>query len=516
MGDLAEEGQGPLFTSPGNAPVVISASSTAMEPSSKPGQGLDGNHVDKEDHVKHPTSTLETLIHLLRGNIGSGMMAMGDAFRHAGLMVASILTLFLAVVCVHSQHILVNVSDEMQYRTGASFPPDFADAMEASFETGPDRLRKHAKMLRRMVNFFLCVTQLGFCCVYFVFVSTNVQQVLNVYFPPLDLHWLMLIILIPMMASAWIRNLKFIAPLSMVANIAMAAGLAITIYYASRDLPNVSSRRLGPESMLKLPLFLGTTIFAFEGIGLVLPLQNEMRYPKKFSSPFGVLNGGMTMVTLLLLTVGNLGYLQYGDGIKGSISLNLPEQDIMAQCVKVALSFAVMCSYALQFYVPIDILWPSVMKSYGPFKHKVLYEILFRTALVLLTFILAEAIPKLGLFISLVGAISSTALALIFPPLAEIACIMSRPQASENKVPMEMEVTADFDGKRGVELKNAYPSSYIKTKTSGHKYVALSKYRFWLVFAKDIFLILVGAFGFVSGTYSSIVEIIDAFEKGID
>ncbi|XP_046391729.1 proton-coupled amino acid transporter 4-like [Ischnura elegans] len=156
------------------------------------------------------------------------------------------------------------------------------------------------------------------------------------------------------------------------------------------------------------------------------------------------------------------------------------------------------------------------MKKYGPFKHKVLYEILFRTGFVLLTFILAEAIPKLGLFISLVGAISSTALVLMFPPLAEIACIMSRPQASEHKVPLEMEVVADLDGRGGTEIRNAYPSSYIKSDSGGHKYVALSRSHFWIVMLKDIFLILVGAFGFVSGTYASIVEIVHAFEEGTD
>lgn len=46
-------------------------------------------------------------MHLLRGNIGSGVFAMGDGFKNGGLFLAPVLTLFIGVVSVHSQHILV-------------------------------------------------------------------------------------------------------------------------------------------------------------------------------------------------------------------------------------------------------------------------------------------------------------------------------------------------------------------------------------------------------------------------
>ena len=51
---------------------------------------------------------LETLIHLLKGNIGSVLYAMGDAFRNAGLIAAPVIALLLAVICVYAQHMLVS------------------------------------------------------------------------------------------------------------------------------------------------------------------------------------------------------------------------------------------------------------------------------------------------------------------------------------------------------------------------------------------------------------------------
>lgn len=47
--------------------------------------------------------------------------------------------------------------------------------------------------------------------------------------------------------------------------------------------------------------------------------------------------------------------------------------------------FAIICTYTLQFYVPVAILWPSVQEKYGPFQSPALAEYLLRAALVFAT-----------------------------------------------------------------------------------------------------------------------------------
>lgn len=53
-----------------------------------------------------------------------------------------------------------------------------------------------------------------------------------------------------------------------------------------------------------------------------------MKKPGQFTKPFGVLNVGMTIVTSLVLVMGFLGYLKYGDEVEGSLTLNLPQDDV--------------------------------------------------------------------------------------------------------------------------------------------------------------------------------------------
>ena len=55
--------------------------------------------------------------------------------------------------------------------------PDFAETVEMCFNDGPGRVKNWAKASKITVNVFICITQMGFCCIYFVFISSSLQQV---------------------------------------------------------------------------------------------------------------------------------------------------------------------------------------------------------------------------------------------------------------------------------------------------------------------------------------------------
>lgn len=117
------------------------------------------------------------------------------------------------------------------------------------------------------------------------------------------------------------------APLSFIANIFMGTGMIVTIYYIVLDLPPVTDRPFigQPE---KIPIFFGSVIFALEGIGVVMSLENNMKTPQNFIGCPGVLNTGMFVVISLYSLIGFGGFWKYGSDTQGSITLNLPVEEV--------------------------------------------------------------------------------------------------------------------------------------------------------------------------------------------
>nr|CAD7428805.1 unnamed protein product [Timema monikensis] len=501
--------------------------------------------------LSHPTSDMDTLIHLLKGSLGSGILAMPLAFYNSGLLFGVLATFVIGFICTYCVHVLI---------------------AEAAFLAGPPAVQRLSGVASATINWFLGIDLLGCCCVYIVFVAKNLKQVVDFY---TDDHWDLRIYMVLMMpvliAINMVRNLKYLAPLSMIANLLIATGLAITFYYIFSDMPALETRP-NFSTWHQLPLFFGTAIFALEGIGVtrmeilwetlgrmkkksysvqvehfklvlyqpermlviafrinqngmfwpnlstdflfylpvlkwgtclllpaslevwdiclllpaglevgdichinqnisapqVMPLENNMKTPTHFVGCPGVLNIGMFVVVTLYTSVGFFGYLKYGDETKGSITLNLPTEEVLAQSVKVMIAVAIFFTYALQFYVPMEIIWKAVNHRFGA--HKLTAEYIIRVVLVIATVGIAAAIPNLGPFISLVGAVCLSTLGIMFPAIIELVTFWEDPGLG----------------------------------------------RFNWVLWKNLAIILFGVLGFVTGTYSSIDEIVREFGTNIE
>ncbi|KAF6200576.1 hypothetical protein GE061_005019 [Apolygus lucorum] len=365
--------------------------------------------------LTHPTTDSETLIHLLKGSLGTGLLAMPYAFAHAGLWFGLVATCIIGIVCTYCIHILVKCSHILCRRMKVP-SLGFADVAEVAFLAGPHGIRKFAAVSRAVINWFLIIDLLGCCCVYVVFVAKNLKPVFDNYLDDLDLRFYMLVLLPPLIGMNLIKNLKYLAPFSMIANLLIATGMVITLYYVFSTMSEAATVPAF-TSVSQLPIFFGTAIFALEGIGVVMPLENNMKTPTHFIGCPSVLNFGMGFVVTLYATVGFFGYYRYGNLTAESISINLPN-DPLAQSVKIMIAVAIFFTFALQFYVPMEIIWKSLKHRFT--SRPVMAENILRISLVVMCVLIAVAVPNLGPMISLVGAVCLSVLGLMFPSVIEL------------------------------------------------------------------------------------------------
>lgn len=413
--------------------------------------------------VAHPTSNSETLAHLLKGCLGTGILAMHEAFRNAGWLNGLISMALIGFVCTYCFQILVKsqyVLCKKHRRPILSYP----ESMKLALEQGPAALKWIAPSAVLITDGFLIIYQLGVCICYIVFVAKNLQQIIEAHITEMSIVTVMLIMFLPLLAINCLKNLKILAPFSTLANIVTFIGLGFVLFYVFQDLPSLSERPpVGPIE--SYPLYFGTVLFALEAVGVFIALEANMEKPKNFVSKFGVLNVGMTLVTILYGFVGFFGYLKYGEASKDAITLSLPEGELLPEITRGLFTFAIFISYALQCYVPISIIWENYFSDEIKKSSKSnTYLLGLRVLTTIFTFLVAAAVPHLGLFISLFGAFCLSILGLAFPAIMEI-CVL-------------------------------WPDKY-----------GTLKWHLW----KDLGLVLFAFIGLTSGTYASMKDIIATF-----
>ncbi|XP_031340490.1 proton-coupled amino acid transporter-like protein pathetic isoform X2 [Photinus pyralis] len=370
-------------------------------------------------NVEHPNSTVGALIHLLKSSLGTGILAMPVAFRNAGLLGGAIGTFCVGFLCTYCVHMLVSASHEICKR--ARLPSlGLAETCGAAFEYGPKPLRRFGTAVRIAVDIGLVITTFMVTGVYVVFMSNSLQQLMEHWVPgtAYNARLYMVMLMLPLMISSQVRELKHLVPYSFLANICMVTSFAISLYYLFMDIPDPSSRPLF-SSIGNLPLFFSTVLFAMEGIGVVMPVENTMKKPQHFLGCPGVLNGTMGIVVVLYAMIGFFGYLKYGDATEGTITLNFPVHEIPAQILKLLIVLSVFFTYNLQLYVALEIIWKKVdHRIVGRTKRNV-SQVIARCVYVAGTVAIAAAVPNLEHIIGLVGSICLSILGVLLPAIIE-------------------------------------------------------------------------------------------------
>nr|CAD7574660.1 unnamed protein product [Timema californicum] len=375
-----------------------------------------------------------TLFNFVKCVLGTGILAMPNAFYYSGYAIGISGMVLVSFVVIYCKHMLTLPAKSLPmlrfcpqlkcsyYHCKKKKVPllTFEDTVVAAFGEGPLPFKKCAPYMRSAVRVTICVYMTGVLVVYTVFIGANLKAVCSEYVEEIDERLYMLMALPVIILINCVRDLKFLVPFSVVANTLAIVSLGIVLYYVFVDLDTLD--RIDPVGELaNMPLFFATAVFALEPVTYVSFYNNQAAVEVK------------------------------------------SVEALLAQSVRIMQCLAIVVTHVLHNIVTVNIVWDNYLaKIIKRYRLLVEYTIRIGPSNVCL----AVAVPKLDLFISLLGALGLSLLGIVLPALVEMS----------------------------------------------DQWYLVDRSHLPAMVAKNLFIALLGLLALITGTYSSLLKIVNYFQ----
>lgn len=364
--------------------------------------GTAGKHPrrHRERAPKATNSATGAMMLLLKSFVGTGILFLPRAFMNGGMLFSSVVLVAVSLLSYYCFILLI--------RTKTKVDGSFGDIGGVLY----------GKHMRRIILGSIALSQFGFVAAYIVFVSTNLQAFVlavsecKTY---LSIHLLILVQMIIFLPLSLIRDISKLAFTALIADAFILLGI---VYLYGVDIKTIVDQ--GGVADIKAfnsqswQLFIGTAIFTFEGIGLIIPIQESMKRPQQFPR---VLALCMVIITVIFLSSGVLGYAAFGSATETVILLNLPQDDKLVNGVQFLYSIAILLSTPLQLFPAIRIMENGLFTRSGKYNPGIKWKKnIFRFGLVAFCAVVAwGGAADLDKFVALVGSFACVPLVYVYP-----------------------------------------------------------------------------------------------------
>eukprot|EP01025_Chloroclados_australasicus_P021905 TRINITY_DN22838_c0_g2_i2.p1 TRINITY_DN22838_c0_g2~~TRINITY_DN22838_c0_g2_i2.p1 ORF type:complete len:437 (+),score=36.36 TRINITY_DN22838_c0_g2_i2:160-1470(+) len=362
---------------------------------------LEEQHAISHGEVKK-ASDFKTFGNIIISFVGAGVLGLPYAFKRSGLLVGMAFLAIVAALALRCMFLLVNCKRALSDKGVISYS-------EVALHTlGPKG--------QKLVETLLVVSQTGFCVAYLVFISQNLASFTGVD----DAVWVVLIVPFQLMLGM-IRGVAALAPFSLVADFANLIGIVVVLWddveqFKNHEHVNVST------SIRNLPFLFGVVIYCYEGIGMILPIEESMANRKHFDA---ILAAGIGVITSVFVLFGCVGYLAFGEKTEDIITLNLP-QDWTTNAVISSLCIGLFFTFPIMMIPVYEIVERGLLgqewfdRNVAPSRRWMVFKLIRTTAVILIS-IVAISVPAFGIFIALIGSLCCSLLAFVIPSACHLS-----------------------------------------------------------------------------------------------
>jgi proton-coupled amino acid transporter len=350
---------------------------------------------------KGDAGTVKTFFTTLKAFIGTGIMFLPKAFKNGGILFSSVTMVVVAAVSMLAFHLLL----QCRAKYGGSYG-DLGREI-----AGP--------RMRALILASVTLSQICFVCAGLVFVADNWASFFRAVSASGDVPGTKALIAIQaaiIVPLSFIRNISKLGPAALLADIFIIFGIGYIYYF---DISALATRGIAEPIALFNPkgytLTLGASIFTFEGIGLILPIQSSMRKPHHFEPLLGVV---MLLITIVFTSVGALCYATFGPNTRIEVIDNFPQDNRLVNTVQFTYAAAVLVGNPVQLFPAMRIIEAKIFGHHSGKKDPITKwkKNAFRTSMVALCVGIAIAGSQdLDRFVALIGSFACIPLVYLYP-----------------------------------------------------------------------------------------------------
>mmetsp|Transcript_54103 Transcript_54103/g.99922 ORF Transcript_54103/g.99922 Transcript_54103/m.99922 type:complete len:278 (+) Transcript_54103:3-836(+) len=234
------------------------------------------------------------------------------------------------------------------------------------------------------------------------------------------LTWAQLLIVVPV---AWYRDLSALTAFNLIGNL-LVFGTAVVL--SIRTVFGLLANGAATDVSFTCPVrealtFMGFSVFAFEGINMVIPMYTAHRNKETFSN---LLSITIIVIIAVFSTFAVANIMLYGGELQPILTQNMPAENAAAGLVPLAFGLASLALVPLMAFPAFEILEGAAQRACAPLVQSPLRVNVARALVLIFCATLAEfGGDHLQSFLALVGALACGPLSLIFPAIIHLRMV---------------------------------------------------------------------------------------------
>ncbi|KAE8672755.1 Amino acid transporter ANTL2 [Hibiscus syriacus] len=328
---------------------------------------------------KPMSSQSKTFANVLIAIVGAGVLGLPYAFKRTGWVMGLLMLFSVAGLTTYCMMLLIHTRRKLEsFGNGFAKISSFGDLGYAVCGTSG----------RFVVDVLIILSQAGFCVGYLIFIANTLTNLFN-----------------GQLGLNSVPTLTHLAPLSIFADVVDLGAMGVVLVEDVQLMLKQSHEVIAFGGLSVFFYGMGVAVYAFEGIGMVLPIESEMKEPSKFGK---ILALSMGLISLIYGAFGALGYLAFGTDTKDIITANLGAGWISA-LVQLGLCINLFFTFPLMMNPVYEIV---ERRFWGGS-----YCLWLRWLLVLIVSLVALFVPNFADFLYLVGSSVCCGLGFVLPAL---------------------------------------------------------------------------------------------------